>query len=105
MWNRNHPAVKLWDILYPVAVYYAVLVIAMFLFQGIFGADEKHYMLCQILATLAAIPVVYHFYRQDAREKAEKEKRQEAAPRGKTVLSALWIAAVSVCAGAWSTAG
>lgn len=56
----------IWDIAYPFFLYYAVLLIGMFLGRMLFGAGPERYMSCQILASLIAIPVMYlNFYRFD----------------------------------------
>jgi membrane protease YdiL (CAAX protease family) len=64
--KRENLAVRIWDVLYPLLMYYAVIVIVMFLAQLVLGTDSKTYMLRQIIATLVALPVVYAlFYKPD----------------------------------------
>lgn len=64
--KKESLAVRIWDVLYPLLMYYAVIVITMFLTQGVFGTESKYYMIRQIIATLVAFPVVYVlFYRAD----------------------------------------
>ncbi len=56
---------KIWEILYPVAMYYATITIGIFVAQLIFGAGNENYMLCKIIGSLFAIPVVYADYKKD----------------------------------------
>lgn len=56
---------KIWDIVYPVAMYYATISIGIIIAQFIFGADNESYMLCKIIGSLVAIPVVYTEYKRD----------------------------------------
>lgn len=56
---------KIWDIVYPVAMYYAAISIGIFVAQLIFGAGNETYMLCKIIGSLVAIPVVYADYKHD----------------------------------------
>ncbi len=64
MKNKNI-AQKIWDIVYPILLYYVVLVIVMFLVQTFFGGDESTYMFRQLIASLVTLPVIYTHYRYD----------------------------------------
>jgi hypothetical protein len=64
--KKENLAVRIWDVLYPLLMYYAVIVIVMFLTQLVVGDDSKTYMLRQIIATVVALPVIYFcFYKPD----------------------------------------
>lgn len=56
---------RIWDIVYPVAMYYAVISIGIFVAQMIFGSGNESYMLCKIIGSIVAIPVVYMDYKHD----------------------------------------
>lgn len=56
---------RIWNIAYPVAMYYASITIGIFLAQLIFGTGNESYMLCKIIGSLAALPVVYTDYKND----------------------------------------
>lgn len=56
---------KVWDIVYPVAMYYAAISIGIFVAQLFLGAGNETYMLCKIIGSLVAIPVVYTDYKHD----------------------------------------
>lgn len=110
MLKKDNPATKVWAVVYPLGMYYAVIVIVMYLAQWILGADESHYMLCQIIASVAAIPVIYPFYRQDRtmdrsestqRESDRQKAEAQIHPAGmrKYLSHALWIIVISACIG------
>ena len=61
-WNI---ALRVWEIAYPILLYYVTVVIVMMLVQTFIGADNETYMLRQLIASLVAIPVVYTHYRYD----------------------------------------
>jgi len=56
---------KIWEIVYPVAMYYVAISIGIVIAQFIFGASNESYMLCKIIGSLVAIPVVYTDYKRD----------------------------------------
>lgn len=58
-------ASKIWEIVYPVAMYYVAITIGIVIAQFIFGASNESYMLCKIIGSLVAIPVVYTDYKRD----------------------------------------
>lgn len=56
---------KAWSIIYPVGMYYASITIGIFIAQLIFGTSIENYMLCKIIGSLVALPVVYQDYKAD----------------------------------------
>lgn len=56
---------KAWSIIYPVGMYYAAITIGIFFAQLIFGTSVENYMLCKIIGSLVALPVVYQDYKAD----------------------------------------
>lgn len=56
---------QIWEIAYPVGMYYAAISIGSFIAQMIFGAGVETYMLCKIIGSLVALPVVYSDYKRD----------------------------------------
>lgn len=58
-------AEKIWEIVYPVLMYYVALSIGSYIAQMIIGTGVEHYMTCKIIGSLAAIPVVYADYKRD----------------------------------------
>lgn len=67
---------KAWNCIYPLGVYYVSVVTAMFVARMVFGADNEHYMLCQIIATLFTLPVIYPIYRQDCQLQGRKTGKE-----------------------------
>lgn len=58
-------ASKIWNIVYPIGMYYVAISMGIIVAQFIFGADNESYMLCKIIGSLVAIPVVYADYKKD----------------------------------------
>ena len=63
--QNNGVAFKIWEVLYPVGMYYVAMMMGSFVAQIILGAGIETYMLCKIIGSLVAIPVVWSFYKQD----------------------------------------
>ncbi len=64
--NRNdNIAFRIWEIVYPVLMYYATLSIASFVAQMVIGTGVEKYMLCKTIGSLVTIPVVYADYKKD----------------------------------------
>lgn len=57
---------RIWEIAYPVLMYYAAISIGIFLAQLIFGSSNETYMLCKIIGSLVAIPIVYQDYKSES---------------------------------------
>lgn len=62
---KDNIATRIWYLVYPLGMYYVTICVAMYVAQLIFGTGEESYMLCQILSSLVALPVLYQFYKQD----------------------------------------
>lgn len=65
MYRKYGVAGKIWEIAYPVLMYYATLSIGSFVAQMILGGGMETYMLCKIIGSLVTIPVVYADYKRD----------------------------------------
>jgi hypothetical protein len=93
--KKSNPAVWLWDILYPLLMYYAVIVIVMFLAQLVLGTDSKTYMLRQIIATLVTLPTVYVlFYKPDVLLVQESRAALGQAGKGVSAVKIILVAAL-----------
>lgn len=79
---KTGKAFKVWQVIYPVGIYYVVSSLAYFFLEMIMGNDVKTYMLRQLVCSAVTIPFIYSFYRQDREiEKVvygEKEKKKLA---------------------------
>lgn len=58
-------AIKAWEIIYPVAMYYVTIVVSMFCAQMIFGSGNETYMLCKTIGSVVTIFVVWSFYKRE----------------------------------------
>ena len=56
---------RIWEIVYPVLMYYTTLSIASYIAQMIFGTGVENYMLCKTIGSMVAIPIVYADYKRD----------------------------------------
>lgn len=56
---------KIWSIGYPIMMYYVAITVGSFVAQMFLGSGDKTYMLCKMIGSFAAIPVVYTEYKQD----------------------------------------
>ncbi len=84
MYNKNSIAGKIWLIAYPVLMYYTAITIGSFLAQMIFGAGNETYMLCKIIGSVVAIPVVFADYKHDLML-AGRYKQKEVLTREKWI--------------------
>jgi len=56
---------KIWEIAYPVLMYYVAITIGSFIAQLIFGTGIENYMLCKMVGSVLAIFTVYADYKRD----------------------------------------
>lgn len=56
-----------WHIIYPLCIYHIILIGTIFTAELLIGNGVEDYMKCQILGTLAALPVIYlRFYKENS---------------------------------------
>lgn len=85
-------ASKIWNIVYPVCMYYVAIMLGMTIAQFIFGASNETYMLCKIIGSLAAIPVVYTDYKNDLMLiGCYREKPQVSVEKVRNILAVIGI--------------
>lgn len=65
MMREKGIALQAWRILYPLFLYYVVMLLVMAAAQMVFGADHEHFVLCQLISTLVTLPCMLSVYRQD----------------------------------------
>lgn len=76
---------RVWEIAYPILMYYATIMIGITIAQMILGTGNESYLLCKTLASIAAISVVYQDYKNDRimsgrwgqRDTSEKKELRE----------------------------
>lgn len=61
---------RIWQVVYPIGMYYVVSSVAYFLLELIFGGRTETYMLRQLVCAAVTVPFVLQFYMQD--RKAEE---------------------------------
>lgn len=64
---QQSKAMRIWNILYPICIYFAVTTIALYLINFIFPEVSESRLFCQLLTSLAVLPFLLSFYRQDER--------------------------------------
>lgn len=64
---RTTGAYKIWQIVYPVGMYYVVSSLVFFALQMILGNGSETYMLRQMVCAAVTIPFILPFYMQDKR--------------------------------------
>ena len=62
---------KLWDVLYPVCIYFVVTAVTAILLDYVLPESVDSRLLRQLLTSFAALPFLYSFYRQDVRMQGE----------------------------------
>lgn len=60
-------AYKIWQIFYPIGIYYVVSSLAFFGLEALIGTGQDTYMLRQMICAAITIPFVMSFYREDRR--------------------------------------
>ncbi len=63
--QKSNIANKIWEIAYPVLMYYTAISIGSYVAQMVIGGGIENYMLCKIIGSLVTIPVVYADYKKD----------------------------------------
>lgn len=66
---------KVLEIIEPVGMYYLTITLGMFAAQFFFGASNESYMLCKIIGSLVALPVVYLYYTADLKRIGQYGKK------------------------------
>lgn len=56
---------RIWEITYPVLMYYVAISIGSYVAQMVLGTGIENYMTCKIIGSIVAIPVVFADYKKD----------------------------------------
>lgn len=59
----------IWQIFYPIGIYYVVSSLAYFVLELLMGSDNETYMLRQLVCSAVTIPFVMKFYSEDRRQR------------------------------------
>lgn len=76
-------------------MYYAAISIGTFVAQIIFGASNESYMLCKIIGSIIAIPVVYADYKRDLMMTGKYGLKQPVT--SKNVKQVLAVIGITIC--------
>lgn len=56
---------RIWDIVYPIGIYFVITNVAMFLLNLVWPMTDENYVIQQLIATAVTFPSVYAFYRKE----------------------------------------
>lgn len=62
---KNLKSYKIWQIIYPIGIYYVISSLVYFFLGIMLGTDTETYMMRQLVCAALTIPAVMSFYRQD----------------------------------------
>lgn len=66
---KNNGFIKVWNILYPIFLYYVISNVVIYLAAMLLGVSRENYVeqytMLQTIATATALPMLYRFYRAD----------------------------------------
>lgn len=73
---NNTKAFKIWEIVYPIGLYFVLTNVVMFLLGIVWPMTNENYIIQQMIATAASFPVIFSFYRREKTEKPETTANQ-----------------------------
>ncbi|MGN0349239.1 MAG: lysostaphin resistance A-like protein [Roseburia sp.] len=87
---------KIWQIAYPIGMYYVVSSLVYFVLTLFMGSSNATYMQRQLICAMATIPVVSSFYREDSRirETVYGKKQPFSFHQVKTAVICLFVGAM-----------
>lgn len=62
---KNSKSYKIWQIIYPIGIYYVISSVVYFFLGMLLGTDTETYMMRQLICAALTIPAIISFYRQD----------------------------------------
>lgn len=104
MWNKDNAFVKMWNVIYPILVYYAVSNVVMYLAMLALGVTENTYVafytMLQTIATAVAIPIILGYYHKDKLMFTVFQQRMGEAFKHKTTVEKVKNAVLTFVGGA-----
>ena len=85
-----------WNVVYPVGIYFVVTALALVILDGFLPASNKTNLFRQMITSIATIPFLLSFYRQDKLLRWSFFGR-EKTPVKKTIVTILLVAVMSFC--------
>lgn len=88
---------RLWKIIFPIGLYYAISSIAYYALEMVIGTAEETYMLRQLICSTITIPFMFTYYREDreaermmsGQQKSEAKKMDWGPKQVKDILLAI----------------
>lgn len=97
---RKTKGYQIWQIVYPIAMYYVVSSIMYYVLELLLGNENETYMLRQMVCAAATIPVVLGYYMQDKKIRdnvyGEKKIKLDAQLCKNVLFAALSCAALGI---------
>lgn len=91
-----------WNVVYPVGIYFVVTALSLVILDGFLPASQKTNLFRQMITSIATIPFLLSFYRQDKLLRWSFFGR-EKTPVKKTIVTILLVGVMSFCfALAWN---
>jgi hypothetical protein len=87
---------KVWMIFYPLFYYYAIMLIVMTIAQWIFGSDNAHFVLCQLISTVVTIPCILPLYREAVGQSVYGANTRPAKQSDQIVAIVVVVACISI---------
>ena len=96
---KKNKGFVLWQILYPIGIYYVVSSLVFFFLQFMIVSTAETYMLRQLICGAVTIPFVYTFYKQDQRTRDVVFGKNDKQP------VVVWLKEILLAAGATAALG
>lgn len=97
-WRKNNN--RIWQVVYPIGIYYVVSSLMFFALSFLFEDSERTYMLRQLICAVFTIPFTMSFYKQDMRAEdivfGKKERGIDGRRIGGILIAALSAGALGI---------
>lgn len=102
-------SMKIWNVIYPVAIYFVVTAVALFVLDFVFPADVNDRLLKQLITSCVSVPFLYSFYYPDQMMRGKVEgnlpfwKQCKMLCAGIRIKQVVWMFVIGGCfAVAWN---
>lgn len=86
---------RIWEIAYPVLMYYVAISIGSYIAQMVFGTGIENYMTCKIVGSIVAIPVVFADYKKDLILTGQYGQKSKGTAVG--IKQVLAVVGITIC--------
>lgn len=63
--GKNNPFEKVWNVIYPLLMYYVIVTIALYVMRWWFGDNNENYEIYQLIASVIVFPFLLRSFRSD----------------------------------------